>query len=122
MNNKKSVYILTEYAFYDGAYVVMVSKSLVKIKDYYQKYIKGLKRGYGVELRKYVYDKKYDVLNDGELIEHFEKDYLKYDCDMCKFYASSITSGKFFEECKNGHKIDNNENCKDFELDTGDVE
>ena len=56
-----------------------------------------------------------------KMIEHFEKDYLKCDCDMCKFYASSIISGEFFEECKKGHKICNDENCKDFKF-KGDME
>lgn len=73
LTEKRYVYILESYAFYDCMSTIMISEDI----DYLKKYLNEMNKenGYGYRIMEYEYNKLYTCLKDGKSIVWIEKEY-----------------------------------------------
>lgn len=76
MTEKQYTYILSQYPFYEGEEILMISSSYDEITTHYIRVLRKLEKGYGLIIRKYEYGKQYDNIKERpENIRWIEKEY-----------------------------------------------
>lgn len=72
----KTVYIITQYYFYEAEWIVYISEDYEKANKCFNEYKNKLRNQNGLKFNEYKYDINYEVCEDGiRSIKHIEKEY-----------------------------------------------